>query len=95
MLIRKHHTPEGFVIFDDVFVPYERVFLDGQVEHAACLPIPLGYGNGSWGLPAWLRAMTASRFRPAHCRGQWLQRGAHQGENIRDDHQRHPSARLP
>ena len=46
----KHHTPEGFVIFDDVFVPYERVFLDGQVEHAAVFcHIPLGYGNGSGG----------------------------------------------
>jgi 4-hydroxybutyryl-CoA dehydratase/vinylacetyl-CoA-Delta-isomerase len=26
----RHHTPEGFVIFDDVFVPNERVFLDGN-----------------------------------------------------------------
>jgi 4-hydroxybutyryl-CoA dehydratase/vinylacetyl-CoA-Delta-isomerase len=25
----RHHTPEGFVIFDDVFVPNERVFLGG------------------------------------------------------------------
>ncbi|MDP6972549.1 MAG: 4-hydroxyphenylacetate 3-hydroxylase N-terminal domain-containing protein, partial [Pseudomonadales bacterium] len=25
-----HHTPEGFVIFDDVFVPDERVFLGGE-----------------------------------------------------------------
>jgi 4-hydroxybutyryl-CoA dehydratase/vinylacetyl-CoA-Delta-isomerase len=26
----RHHTPEGFVIFDDVFVPNERVFLGGH-----------------------------------------------------------------
>ncbi len=26
----RHHTPEGFVIFDDVFVPNERVFLAGD-----------------------------------------------------------------
>jgi 4-hydroxybutyryl-CoA dehydratase/vinylacetyl-CoA-Delta-isomerase len=26
----RHHTPEGFVIFDDVFVPNERVFLGGE-----------------------------------------------------------------
>ncbi|MGE0621332.1 MAG: 4-hydroxyphenylacetate 3-hydroxylase N-terminal domain-containing protein [Pseudomonadales bacterium] len=25
----RHHTPEGFVIFDDVFVPNDRVFLGG------------------------------------------------------------------
>ena len=26
----KYHYPEGFVIFDDVFVPKERIFLDGE-----------------------------------------------------------------
>jgi 4-hydroxybutyryl-CoA dehydratase/vinylacetyl-CoA-Delta-isomerase len=34
--------PEGFVIFDNVFVPNERVFLDGEVSHAATLAHSLG-----------------------------------------------------
>lgn len=34
--------PEGFVIFDDVFVPNERIFLDGQIEHAAIFAHSLG-----------------------------------------------------
>jgi 4-hydroxybutyryl-CoA dehydratase/vinylacetyl-CoA-Delta-isomerase len=31
----RYHYPEGFVIFDDVFVPTERVFLDGETAFAA------------------------------------------------------------
>jgi 4-hydroxybutyryl-CoA dehydratase/vinylacetyl-CoA-Delta-isomerase len=34
--------PEGFVIFDDVFVPNERIFLDGEVQHAAVFAHSLG-----------------------------------------------------
>jgi 4-hydroxybutyryl-CoA dehydratase/vinylacetyl-CoA-Delta-isomerase len=34
--------PEGFVIFDRVFVPNERVFLDGEVEHSGKLAHALG-----------------------------------------------------
>jgi 4-hydroxybutyryl-CoA dehydratase/vinylacetyl-CoA-Delta-isomerase len=30
----RNHTPEGFVIFDDVFVPLERIFMCGEVEFA-------------------------------------------------------------
>jgi len=36
------NCPEGFVIFDDVFVPTERVFLDGEVRHAAVFAHSLG-----------------------------------------------------
>jgi 4-hydroxybutyryl-CoA dehydratase/vinylacetyl-CoA-Delta-isomerase len=35
-------SPEGFVIFDNVFVPNERIFLDGEVQHAAVLAHSLG-----------------------------------------------------
>jgi 4-hydroxybutyryl-CoA dehydratase/vinylacetyl-CoA-Delta-isomerase len=35
-------TTEGFVIFDDVFVPNERVFLAGEVEHSATFAHSLG-----------------------------------------------------
>ncbi|GAA4554424.1 4-hydroxyphenylacetate 3-hydroxylase N-terminal domain-containing protein [Pseudonocardia xishanensis] len=31
----RRQMPEGFVVFDDVFVPWDRVFLDGQVEMSA------------------------------------------------------------
>ncbi len=41
------YTPQCFVIFDDVLVPYDRVFLDGEVEHAATFAHALGL---------WLRA---------------------------------------
>jgi len=36
------HCPEGFVIFDDVFVPNDRVYLDGEVAHAAVFAHSLG-----------------------------------------------------
>ncbi len=38
----KRSCPEGFVVFDNVFVPNERVFLDGEVSHAATLAHSLG-----------------------------------------------------
>jgi 4-hydroxybutyryl-CoA dehydratase/vinylacetyl-CoA-Delta-isomerase len=47
----KRHLPQSFVIFDDVFVPNERVFLDGEIEHAASFAHALGL---------WLRASTLS-----------------------------------
>jgi 4-hydroxybutyryl-CoA dehydratase/vinylacetyl-CoA-Delta-isomerase len=47
-------TPEfvshGFVIFDDVFVPNERVFLDGETEHAATFAHSLGLWIRTQGL---------------------------------------------
>ncbi len=38
----QRHCPEGFVIFDDVFVPEERVFLNGETEYAAVFAHSLG-----------------------------------------------------
>jgi 4-hydroxybutyryl-CoA dehydratase / vinylacetyl-CoA-Delta-isomerase len=35
-------VPDSMVIFDDVFVPSERVFLDGQTAHAAVFAHSLG-----------------------------------------------------
>ncbi|MEZ5598859.1 MAG: 4-hydroxyphenylacetate 3-hydroxylase N-terminal domain-containing protein [Pseudomonadales bacterium] len=46
----RHHTPEGFVIFDDVFVPRERVFLDGPPELAAIFAHSLGLWERLGGL---------------------------------------------
>lgn len=39
---RRTNMPEGLIIFDNVFVPNERVFLDGEVSHAARLAHALG-----------------------------------------------------
>ena len=44
------HMPEGFVIFDDVFVPTERVFLDGEVGYAAAFAHSLGLWERLGGL---------------------------------------------
>jgi len=44
------HMPEGFVIFDDVFVPNARVMLDGQTEHAAVFAHSLGLWERLGGL---------------------------------------------
>ena len=47
-----HHMPDGFVIFDDVFVPYERVFLDGDTAYAATFAHSLGLWERLGGLSA-------------------------------------------
>lgn len=44
------HMPEGFVVFDDVFVPRERIFLDGEVAHAAVFAHSLGLWERLGGL---------------------------------------------
>jgi 4-hydroxybutyryl-CoA dehydratase/vinylacetyl-CoA-Delta-isomerase len=46
----KTNTPEGFVIFDDVFVPNERIFLDGEVASAALFAHSLGLWERLGGL---------------------------------------------
>ena len=46
------HYPEGFVIFDDVFVPNERVFLDGETAFAAVFAHSLGLWERLGGLSA-------------------------------------------
>jgi 4-hydroxybutyryl-CoA dehydratase/vinylacetyl-CoA-Delta-isomerase len=38
----RYTMTEGFVVFDDVFVPSERVFLAGEVEHSATFAHSLG-----------------------------------------------------
>jgi 4-hydroxybutyryl-CoA dehydratase/vinylacetyl-CoA-Delta-isomerase len=45
-----HHYPEGFVIFDDVFVPNERVLLDGETPFAAVFAHSLGLWERLGGL---------------------------------------------
>lgn len=45
-----HSMPEGFVIFDDVFVPWDRVFLAGEVRLASTLAQSLGLWERTAGL---------------------------------------------
>lgn len=40
----RHNMPEGFVILDDVFVPNERIFLAGEIQHSATF----AHGLGLW-----------------------------------------------
>jgi 4-hydroxybutyryl-CoA dehydratase/vinylacetyl-CoA-Delta-isomerase len=44
------HYPEGFVIFDDVFVPRDRVIMDGTTAHAAVFAHALGLWERLGGL---------------------------------------------
>jgi 4-hydroxybutyryl-CoA dehydratase / vinylacetyl-CoA-Delta-isomerase len=46
----KDSTPEGFVIFDDVFVPNERIFLDGETSSAGLFAHSLGLWERLGGL---------------------------------------------
>ena len=46
----KNNCPEGFVIFEDVFVPEERIFLDGEVQQAAVFAHSLGLWERLGGL---------------------------------------------
>jgi 4-hydroxybutyryl-CoA dehydratase/vinylacetyl-CoA-Delta-isomerase len=54
-----HSMPEGFVIFDDVFVPWDRVFLAGEVRLASRLAQSLGLWERTGGLVA---AVASSRL---------------------------------
>ena len=47
-----HSMPEGFVIFDDVLVPWDRVFLAGEVQLASRLAQSLGLWERTGGLVA-------------------------------------------
>ncbi|MFN0147506.1 MAG: 4-hydroxyphenylacetate 3-hydroxylase N-terminal domain-containing protein [Dehalococcoidia bacterium] len=51
-LSAKHNAPEGFVVFDDVFVPWDRVFLAGEYPLAGILARSLGLWERVGGLIA-------------------------------------------
>ena len=54
-LSAREHAPDSFVIFDNVFVPNERVFLDAVPEHAATFAHSLGLWERIGGLSAMAR----------------------------------------
>ncbi len=45
-----HSCPEGFVVFDDVFVPWDRVFLAGEMQLAGTLARSLGLWERTGGV---------------------------------------------
>ena len=47
--------PDGFVVFDDVFVPIDRVFLDGETANAAVFAHSLGLWERLGGITAMVR----------------------------------------
>jgi 4-hydroxybutyryl-CoA dehydratase/vinylacetyl-CoA-Delta-isomerase len=46
----RKNSPEGFVVFDDVFVPWDRVFLAGETQLAGVLANSLGLWERIGGL---------------------------------------------
>ena len=58
-----HSMPEGFVVFDDVFVPWDRVFLAGEVQLASRLAQALGLWERTGGL--------VGRSAPRDCSWAW------------------------
>ena len=58
-LSSKHNCPEGFVIFDDVFVPWDRVFLAGETQLASRLAQSLGLWERTGGV---VEAVNQSRL---------------------------------
>jgi 4-hydroxybutyryl-CoA dehydratase / vinylacetyl-CoA-Delta-isomerase len=48
----QHSMPDGFVVFDDVFVPEERVFLDGETANATVFAHALGLWERLGGVTA-------------------------------------------
>ena len=86
-----HHVPEGFVIFDDVFVP-ERPHLPQRRGGRGVRVRPLARAVGAPRRPVehGRRRRRARRPGAAHRRGQRpRRRGPRQGEDLRDDHPRH------
>ena len=87
-------TPEGFVIFDDVFVPNERIFLDGEVSSAAVFAHSLGLWErlgGLTGMADGADVLVGLAQLIAEANGL-AGAGPHQGEDLRDDHPRHRRA---
>ena len=55
-----HSMPEGFVVFDDVLVPWDRVFLAGEVQLASKLAQSLGLWERTGGVIAQSSSLSCS-----------------------------------
>ncbi|MEM7098652.1 MAG: 4-hydroxyphenylacetate 3-hydroxylase N-terminal domain-containing protein [Pseudomonadota bacterium] len=79
----QHHTPEGFVIFDDVFVENERVFLDGNPEFAGVFAHSLGLWERLGGLSNMVKDYDAlTGFAQLVTEANGLERMSHIKEKI-------------
>ena len=79
----KHSTPEGFVIFDDVFVPTERIFLDGHPEFAGIFAHALGLWERLGGLAGLVRKYDAlTGFAQLIAEANGLEKVSHIREKI-------------
>ncbi len=79
----RQHTPEGFVIFDDVFIPSERVFLDGVPGFAGVFAHSLGLWERLGGLASMARSYDALvGFAQLIAEANGLERTSHIKEKI-------------
>lgn len=79
----RHHTPEGFVIFDDVFVEKERVFLDANPELAGVFAHSLGLWERLGGLSSMVTSYEALvGFAQLASEANGLERTGHIKEKI-------------
>ena len=79
----KFSTPEGFVIFDDVFVPNERVFLAGNPEFAGVFAHSLGLWERLGGLSGMVTNFDAlTGFAQLVSEANGLERMSHIKEKI-------------
>ena len=60
-----HRMPEGFVVFDDVLVPWDRVFLAGEVQLASRLAQSLGLWERTGGVIEAVRRRSCSSASPS------------------------------
>ncbi len=80
-----HNAPEGFVIFDDVFVPWDRVFLAGEYELAGILAHSLGLWERIGGLIGMVeRSRLLVGTAQLLCEMNGIHRASHIQEKISD-----------
>ena len=81
----KHNAPEGFVVFDDVFVPWDRVFLAGEYPLAGVLAHSLGLWERIGGLIAMVeRSRLLVGTAQLLCEMNGIHKASHIQEKISD-----------
>jgi 4-hydroxybutyryl-CoA dehydratase / vinylacetyl-CoA-Delta-isomerase len=80
---RCEQMPDCFVVFDDVFVPHERVFLDGEIEFSALFAHALGLWERTGGVAVMAQeADTLAGLAQLIAEANGLQRVEHIREKI-------------
>ncbi len=82
---RKNFVSHGFVLFEDVFVPTERIFLDGETDMAATFAHSLGLWTRAQGVASMAdEADTLVGFAVLIAEANGLEKTAHIREKISD-----------